>query len=164
MSSLTSTLMNTGASSTVKRDGMVTGFLKLPNLPKDENLFGIWKLKVEAAIRGAGVIEILQFNQDELKVQALKKINLYLQDKVLEAKDSELRDLTQEQKDTLMNQSYKVYAALADTLNTADQMRILLNKKNVHSTKPRLSVLPPSQRYQRALPFYTLFQWGSLIR
>ena len=46
-------------------------------------------------------------------------------------KKKEKNHLTEEQVEVIVNQSYKVYSALADTLTTADQLRILLNKKNV---------------------------------
>ncbi|HVX00543.1 MAG TPA: hypothetical protein VHA52_08940 [Candidatus Babeliaceae bacterium] len=55
--------MNLGSSSSSKPGS--SGYLKLPSLPKDENLFGIWRLKVEAAIRGAGLIEILERLESE---------------------------------------------------------------------------------------------------
>ena len=106
------------------------GYIKLSALPKDEHMFGIWKLKVEASIRGAGLIEVLENDYHKLMSLTREKLNIYKRERDVEHKE-EVKDLTQEQKDLLLNQSYKVYAALADTLTTADQLRILLNKKNV---------------------------------
>jgi hypothetical protein len=129
--SLTSMLLNIGTGSTGNKYG--TGYIKLPPLPKDENMFGIWKLKVESIIRGAGLIELLEFDEEELRENEVQRLNVYRKEREGK-KEEELPDveeLTQEQKDLLSNKSYKVYAALADTLVTADQMRILLNKKNV---------------------------------
>jgi len=109
------------------------GYLKLPILPKDENMFSIWKLKVEAMIRGAGLIEVLENDQIKLRALTLERMKLYQsQRETEEAKaETEIKELTQEQKDILMNKGYRVYAALAETLITADQIRILLNKSNV---------------------------------
>ncbi|HVX00542.1 MAG TPA: hypothetical protein VHA52_08935, partial [Candidatus Babeliaceae bacterium] len=64
-----------------------------------------------------------------MRANTLERISIYQSER--EGKEIEIRQLTQEQKDLLSNKSYKVYAALADTLVTADQMRLLLNKKNV---------------------------------
>ena len=110
-----------------------SGYIRLPSLPKDENHFVIWKLKAEAVIRGAGLMSVLEYPADELQVRELKQINIYRKERdpeQLEKKDP-LGDLTQEQKDIIANRMYKVYAILAETLVTADQMRILLNKKAV---------------------------------
>jgi hypothetical protein len=64
-------------------------------------------------------------------------INTYAKDREEKNADGSVKDvsvkseLTHEQKDKIKNQVNKVYAALADTLKTADQMRILLNKFEV---------------------------------
>ena len=47
--SLTSSLLNLGLTSAL--NGKEQGYLKLPTMPKDENNFVIWKLRVEASIR-----------------------------------------------------------------------------------------------------------------
>jgi hypothetical protein len=125
-------LMNMNASTSSKSN---SGYIKLPALPKDEHLFSIWKLKVEAIIRGAGLIEVLEYDQSELHAKALARLNVYRKQKDQkedkEEEEADVEELTEEQKDLLMNKSFKVYAVLADSLITADQIRILLNKKNV---------------------------------
>jgi hypothetical protein len=129
--SLTSMLMNLGLGSSTGKD-YGTGYLKLPALPKDENHFAIWKLKVEAIIRGAGLMEVLKYEEEELYKKALEQLNIYRSEREDKKEETEKsKSLTQEQKDILANKGYKVYAALAETLVTADQMRILLNKTSV---------------------------------
>src|SRR5947209_4915297 len=129
--SLTSSLLNLGAGSssgTKYNSGYIS---KLPSLPKDENMFGIWKLKVEAIIRGAGFSEILEYDNERLMLKAIDSINLYRKERE-EFKDQPgVKELILEQVDNLRVKSYRVYAALAETLVTADQMRILLNKRSV---------------------------------
>ncbi len=135
--SLTSMLLNIESGIGSGKAGTSTGYLKLPHLPKDENMFGIWKLKVEAIIRGGGLIEVIELPHEQVQEKTLQRLNIYAKEREDKNPDTktqehkEIKELTQEQKDMLMNQNYKVYAALADTLNTTDQMRILLNKQNV---------------------------------
>lgn len=69
--SLTSMLMNMNASTSSKSN---SGYIKLP---ADEHLFSIWKLKVEAIIRGAGLIEVLEYDQNELHAKALARLNVW---------------------------------------------------------------------------------------
>src|SRR4051812_8607759 len=127
--SLTSILMNLGLTAL---SGKEQGYLKLPTLPKDENNFAIWKLKVEAIIRGAGLMDVLQYDEEELHERTLERMNLYRSEREDKKEhEEEVESLTQEQKDILRNKGYKVYAALAESLVTPDQMRILLNKSNV---------------------------------
>jgi len=63
--SLTSMMLNLNMSSS--SSGKESGYLRLPVLPKDENQFVIWKLKVETTIKGAGLIEVLQYDEKELE-------------------------------------------------------------------------------------------------
>ena len=126
-------------SSNIGLAGKEQGYLKLPSLPKDENHFVIWKLKVEAIIRGAGLMEVIEYEEALLYTKMVERFNIYKSEKVslttaqeeLKVAETPITTLTQEQKDILKNKSYKVYAALAETLVTADQMRILLNKTNI---------------------------------
>jgi hypothetical protein len=120
--------------------GKEQGYLKLPSLPKDENHFVIWKLKVEAIVRGAGLMEVIEYEEALLHTKMVERFNVYRNERVLPTTNDEaehkvvdhsITTLTQEQKDMLKNKSYKVYAALAETLTTADQMRILLNKTSI---------------------------------
>ena len=136
--SLTSMLLNMGGGvgSSTRDFGSGAGYLKLPSLPKDETYFSIWKLKVEAQIRGFGLMEVLENKEQELHVKVLDRLNVYQREREDmkeqgQSKVTEVINLTQEQKDTITNRMNKVYAALAETLVTADQMRILLNKSNV---------------------------------
>lgn len=131
--SLTTMLLNLGTSSSSSSGVTATkdfgaGYLKLPNLPKDENMFAIWKLKVESTIRGNGLMNLLECDKDKLELDIMKQMNVYRKDR---GEKDEAKELTQEQKDLIENKSYRVYSALADTLTTADQMRLLLNKEAV---------------------------------
>ena len=140
--SLTSSLFSNGGSSNKIGTLASSSFIKLQPLPKDESMFNIWKLKVEATIRGCGLNDVLNYSNTSvvkglmsvLQKQTLDKLNQYRAEREAsstENKESKQEQLTQEQKDIIENQSYKVYSALADTLTTADQLRILLNKQEV---------------------------------
>src|SRR4051794_23787874 len=101
--SLTSMLMNMNGSTGNKSN---SGYIKLPSLPKDENMFSIWKLKVEAIIRGAGLIELLEYDEVELKKNTLNRLNVYQIEREEENRVvEEVKELTQEQKDILSNKS-----------------------------------------------------------
>ena len=70
--SLSSSLMG---SSGVDKDNMSPNYLKFPPIPKEETYFPIWKIKVEAQVRGSGMIEILENEEKEIqeKMSALVK-------------------------------------------------------------------------------------------
>jgi hypothetical protein len=106
------------------------GQLKLPSIPKDESQFFLWKLKVQSTIEGIGSSDVIRYPEVELHKVTLQRIRTYQSEREALGKTKadekiDLINLTQEQKDILKTRSHKVYAALAETLTTAEQSRTL---------------------------------------
>jgi hypothetical protein len=104
--------------------------LKLPSLPKNEGQFTLWRIKVESTIHGAGLMDYITHEKTKLYSRALDRLNNYRREQNKDEEKVHLDELPEQQKEAVDNRRFKVYAALAETLTTAEQNRILLNVKD----------------------------------